>query len=71
MALMLAVIGYQFKVMGELSSKLEGIKDKYVRRDDNDGQIGRIEKTVTELKADTKDMQSMLVRVLVALGKQV
>src|SRR5258708_7260050 len=82
LTIMLAVIGYLFKRIADVEAAsdrridtavtiIDGIKEDYVRRIDNDGKMGRIEKTVDEVRIDMKDVRAMLVRVLVALGKQV
>lgn len=65
------VIGYAFKLIADLSAKIDTVERDYVRRDDNDGKIERIERGVTEVRTDLKETNSMLIRVLVALGKQV
>ena len=65
------VLGYAFKMIADLSAKLDTVERDYVRRDDNDGKIERIERGVSEVKTDLKETNSMLIRVLVALGKQV
>lgn len=65
------VLGFAFKQISDLSADLEAVRRDYVRRDDNDGKIGRIEQGVSEVKTDLKETNAMLVRVLVALGKQV
>lgn len=71
MALMLAVIGYQFRQMSSLADELDGIKENYVRRDDNNDKIAGIERTVADVRLDQKETNAMLVRILVAIGKQV
>lgn len=70
MTLMLAVIGYQFKLYADLAEDIEHIKDNYVRRDDHTDKIASIEKGVAELRADQKETNKMLVSLLVAVGKQ-
>lgn len=82
LTLMLAVIGYLYRRISEVEAAstkridsaiviIDGIKSDYVRRIDNDGKIGRIEKTTDELRTDMKDVQAMLVKVLIALNKQI
>lgn len=78
MLLMMAVIGFLFRQISETNQRIDnvitlidGVKDDYVKRIDNDGKMGRIEKTVDEVRLDMKEVSAMLVRVLVALGKQV
>jgi hypothetical protein len=82
LTIMLAVIGYLYKRIGDvedrserrnevLSTLIDSVKNDYVKRIDNDGKMGRIEKTTDELRTDMKEVSAMLVRVLVALGKQV
>lgn len=65
------VLGFAFKMIADVSTKLDTIERDYVRRDDNDGKIERIERGVTEVRVDIKETNAMLIRVLVALGKQV
>jgi hypothetical protein len=82
LTIMLAVIGYLYTRINGIEAKadsridaviklIDGVKDDYVKRIDNDGKMGRIEKTVDEVRVDMKDVSQMLVKVLVALGKQV
>lgn len=71
MALMLAVIGYQFKLYTDIRDQISMIKDSYVRRDDNNDKIAGIERTVADVRLDQKETNAMLVRILVAIGKQV
>jgi hypothetical protein len=82
LAIMLAVIGYLYKRISDVEGKadkridaatavIDSVKEDYVRRIDNDGKMGRIEKTVDEVRTDMKEVSAMLVKVLVALGKQV
>lgn len=69
--LLALVLGFAFKQITDLNIKTDVIERDYVRRDDNDGKIERIEKGVAEVRSDLKETNAMLVRVLVALGKQV
>ncbi len=71
MAIMVAVIGYQFKLFSELGDDIQDIRENYVRRDDHIDKIATIEKGVSELRADQKETNKMLVSILVAIGKQV
>lgn len=82
LTIMLAVIGYLFKRISDVESAadkridlavlvIDGIKQDYVRRIDNDDKMGRVERGVSEVRADMKEVSAMLVKVLVALGKQV
>lgn len=63
------VLGFAFKMIADLSGKLERVERDYVRRDDNDGKMGRIERDVSEVKIDMKEVSAMLVKVLLALGR--
>jgi hypothetical protein len=82
LTILLAVVGYLYKRIADIESHnesrvnavielIDGIKEDYVRRIDNDGKIGRIEKTTDELRVDMKDVSAMLVKVLIALGETV
>ncbi len=71
MALMLAVIGYQFRLYAGLADELSEIRQDYVRRDDHIDKITGIERAVADVRADQKETNAMLVRILVAIGKQV
>lgn len=82
LTIMLAVIGYLFKRISDVEAAadkridlavqiIDGIKQDYVRRIDNDDKMGRVERGVSEVRSDMKEVSAMLVKVLVALGKQV
>jgi hypothetical protein len=82
LTIMLAVIGYLYKRIADVQAAserrdealgrlIEGVKDDYVRRIDNDGKLNAISKTTDELRVDLKDVSGMLVKVLLALGKPV
>lgn len=82
LTIMLAVIGYLYtrisaveaaadKRIDLVVAMINGIKDDYVRRIDNDDKMGRVERGVAEVRVDMKEVSAMLVKVLVALGKQV
>ncbi len=82
LTIMLAVIGYLYKRIADVETRadkridsalteIKAFQNEYVKRIDNDGKMGRIEKTVDEVRLDMKEVSAMLVKVLVALGKQV
>lgn len=69
LAIMLAVIGFQFKQIGDLRADLNDVKEKYLRRDDGNGKIDHIEKSIDAVRLDIKEITATLLKVLLALGK--
>lgn len=76
--IMAAILGYAFKMIadlraelrsedGELSKRLDTVKDTYVRRDDNDGKLVRIEKAVDGMQTDIKGLTTLVIS---ALGRE-
>lgn len=66
-----AVIAQLFRRIAELDRRVDKIKDDYLRRADADDKMGKIEKSVDEVKVNVKEISAMMLKVLIALGKQV
>lgn len=73
-----AVIAQLFRRIAELDRRIDAaaavvdkIKDDYLRRSDADDKMGKIEKSVDEVKVNVKEISAMMLKVLIALGKQV
>ena len=55
----------------EISTKIDAIIREYVRKDEANGTSARIEKSVDKIEVEVAEIQKLLVRVLLALGKPV
>lgn len=73
-----AVIGHLYRRLADLGGRIDTVaatidkvKDDYVRRSESDDKMGKIDKSVDEVKANVKEISAMLIKVLIALGKQV
>lgn len=68
-AILMAVLGFAFKQIADLRSDLTAVREKYVRRDDLDGDLNRIDASLKEMKDDIKEVGKTALAVLVAVGK--
>lgn len=71
MTIMGGIIGYQMKQISDLRADIGSVRSDYVRRDDAAGSIGRVEKSLDEVREDVKEVSGMVVKVLLALGKPI
>jgi hypothetical protein len=69
-AILAMILGFAFKMIADLSAKLERVERDYLRRDDANGKISGVEKVLDEARRDIKEISAMLVQVLLALGKK-
>lgn len=57
----------------DLHNRIDDVRDRYVRRDDLDGHLARLDATMKDLKADMKEhsatTNSRLDQLLVALQR--
>lgn len=51
----LAVVGWIWKVNNALHTRINRVRETYVRRDDLDGHIQRLESEMKQLRADQKE----------------
>lgn len=52
---------------GEIHKRIDDVKDKYVRRDDLDGHLNRIDRTVQEVREEMRDQHKQVMDALTRL----
>lgn len=52
------------KSAGELHGRVDKVKDDYVRRDDLDGHIQRIDRNLTDIKRDIRDQKMEVLEAI-------
>lgn len=59
----LVVNGYRQRI-SELENELKEIREKYVRRDDLNGHITSMQKTIDEVKNDVKELTKLVIAAI-------